>query len=635
MLSRNKANMLRLMGRNKGPLVYKHKKQKRDKDAPLEFRVWDGEGKNFPDGTHRMVLLSNSDEEYIYNENGLSTIECFKFLLQKRDYKINVWFSFGYDINKILTDIPLTQRQQPRENLERLWKYNSIYYKGFKIDYIPRKIFRLQGDKCRFSSADIFSFFQVSFLKACKQWGIDASTIEQGKQDRSIFDTYTFEDLLTYNFLELRYAKQLITKLYEAFKTANLVPRRWHGPGALAGTFFLQNKLGEHWGKEHALPEMEIPIRHAYFGGRIDLAYIGEIECHQYDLVSAYPYALTDCISLNNVFWHYNPYPFVDNRHALYHVVWDIPHAISWGPFPWRKENGTVLFPSSGEGWYWGVEVLAAEKLFGDKYIKRLGAYYPMCIPKYPFKDLIESAYTKRNDVGRKTGAGIAIKLLLNSLYGKLCQGIGIATWQNYIWAGYITSFTRAKMLDAIRSVGDSNVVAIATDGIYTKCPMQIEETGLLGSWEYEGFSPILFVGAGLYTVFKDGKAKVVKSRGMPANLNHGWVLRQWGCSTEINGIGEDSMTSHYTSFIGMGKAIHQNKPFGVFVTEEKNLEDVTMGGTSKRFGCISFLFAEGWKEMILRIRERPYNSSPLSTPYKKNKVILKEQRIENETTDN
>jgi DNA polymerase type B, organellar and viral len=632
---RSRRGLQNILGR--GPMPLKKPKIKNKPD--VKFRVWDGEGKNFPDGTHRMVLLSNSDEEYVYNPEGLSTIECIQFLLQKREKKKDVWFSFGYDVTKILTDVPLlAQHEHDFFNLEHLWKRTETYYKGFHIKYIPRKIFSITRDSTeRFHSTDIFSFFQVSFLKACDKWGIDASAIEQGKADRNIFDTYTFEDILTYNFLELRYAKELVTRLYFAFKDCNLVPSSWHGPGALAQTFFRKNNMLDHFRtKENTLVEMDIPIRQAYFGGRIDIAKIGEIDCYNYDIISAYPHGLTDCISLGNVYWHHQPFPFVDDRHALYHVVWDIKQDVQWGPFPWRRENGCVLFPSSGEGWYWGVEVLAAERLFGNQ-IQRKEAYYPMVIKTFPLKHLIEEAYEKRNKIGRHTGAGIAIKILLNSLYGKLAQSIGSKKWQNYIWAGYITAFTRAKILDAIKLLGDSNVVAIATDGIFTYKQMETGEERL-GTWENGGHMRVLIVGAGLYTIIKDdGTIQSVKQRGLPENINHAWVLKQWGCNTKLDGIGEDSFTSHFTTFIGMGKAIHQNKPLGLFVTEERTLEDVSMGGTSKRVPDVSSLFTTGWKELQLYIRERPLGSPMLSFPYVKNlrvDEIKALRKVEDETAE-
>lgn len=597
-----------------------------------DFLVWDGEGKNFPDGSHRLVLLANSDGDFLYDDNGLSTIQCFKLLLRPRENKINVWYSFGYDINKILCDVPFRRiDKKDFSNLETLHKFGMIYYKGFRIRYIPRKVFTLKGDNLLFTSTDTFSFFQTSFLKACENWHVSVPDIvKEGKANRNIFDTYTSNQIIDYNLVELQCAKQLIERLREAFEIADLKVTSWHGPGALANAFFRKHNIQEHYGIHPE--EMEQPIKHAYFGGRIDVGYVGETEAFGYDITSAYPDALSKCISLKDMFWSYSPYASIDVPHALYHVKWDIPYSVQWGPFPWRKENGTVLFPNSGEGWYWGIEVIAAQKLFGRKYIKRLGVWFPMSKLSFPFYTPIRKAFEERKKVGKSTGPGVAIKLVLNSLYGKLCQQVGIHKWQNFIWAGYITAHTRAKMLDLIRRVGEDNVIAIATDGIYTKEPVSIKGTGL-GGWEYQGKSTMLIVGAGLYTIFKNGTPTLVKQRGLPSNINHGYILRKWGCTTELNSLGDNSETSTFITFIAMGKALHQNKPWGVFIEETRTLQDVMMGGTSKRLPRIT-LWDKPWLLLPLDVRQRKIDGPLLSTPFKRNKQITLEKRIEDEASE-
>src|SRR5690348_17906092 len=51
-----------------------------------------------------------------------------------------------------------------------------------------------------------------------------------------------------------------------------------------------------------------------------------------------------------------------------------------------------------------------------------------------------------------KDGAGIVLKLGTNSTYGKTAQSVGSAPFRSWIWAGNITSGTRAQLLRAMRS---------------------------------------------------------------------------------------------------------------------------------------------------------------------------------------
>src|SRR6201999_1030385 len=77
-----------------------------------------------------------------------------------------------------------------------------------------------------------------------------------------------------------------------------------------------------------------------------------------------------------------------------------------------------------------------------------------------------EHFYRLRKEWG-KEGRGLALKLGINSGYGKLAQSRGSATYNNWIWAGNITSQTRAMLLQALTLVADpSDIVMFATDGL-------------------------------------------------------------------------------------------------------------------------------------------------------------------------
>lgn len=595
-----------------GPTATKSIRKKPKKD----FRVWDGEGHDFPDGSHRMTLLANSDGEYIENAEGLSTRACVDFLIRKRPRAYDVWFSFGYDVNKIVTDLPLhTPEFGGRGSMENLWKNGRTWWHHTYFKYIPRKFLTVRYKGDTHTSTDTFSFFQESFLKSCEKWGIDASEIVKGKEARGTFDTWSLDEIRDYNFKELSLAKRLLEALRDSFTGADLVPQSWHGPGAIATTWLRRENISVHY-KE--LPQdLERTVKFGFFGGRIDVASIGEVEAYQYDLASAYPKGLTDCLSLAPIEWKHSYDTTRDDRHALYRVLWETNE--SWNPFPWRAKNGGVLYPPAGEGWFWGIEVLAAEHCFPGG-VRRLEAWYPEGERLYPFKTPIYRDYHHRAELKReKHPSHMAIRLGLNSLYGKLCQHVGGGPnggrprWQNYVWAGYATAWTRAKILRAVAKLGAENVIAIATDGIFSRIPLEPEQPEL-GAWEDKGLATTLFVAPGLYAMFHDDKPTVVKMRGMPSNLNYGWVLRQWGCTTKLDCPGENTMSSHFTSFIGMGKALTQDVPHGVFLEQERHMNNVCLVGTSKRIPQPDAFAPKKWKEFPLAARRR--TEPVISYPY-------------------
>lgn len=579
------------------------------------FRVWDGEGRTLPDGRHLFTLLACTDgrsREYIENENGLTTRECLEFLTRKREKAYNVWFSFGYDVNKMLEDIPLDNDKHSRREL---WETGVTKWYGWRLDYVPRKTFTVTGrGEQSYHACDVFGFFQKSFLKACEDWKIDAEAIREGKESRNDFALWSMERVREYNFLEMDLLLELCNRLREALFDADVLPQSWHGPGAIAAVWLKRENIEEHYG---AWPErMHKAVMHGYFGGRIDVAAIGEVEVYKYDIASAYPSALTDCISLASVEWKHERTPTVV-AHGLYHVRYRVARRYLHGPLPWRSVKGVVLFPHDGEGWYWGIELLAAMRTFGAEHFTVTEGWIPHGTLTYPFREAVRRDYKKRAELkARGLASNEAVKLALNSIYGKLCQHearYGKPRWQNYVWGGFVTAHARAKVLDAMGVVGVNNCLGIATDGIFLREALpgaykKDDEHPIvpLGLWEDEGFTKMLIVAPGLYATLGGDKKKVYRSRGLPAHLNFGYVLRAWGCSTRENTDGSDSCYSTKDTFVGMGRALHQNLPCGRFIPETKHLGNVSLFGTSKRFpNPLQLSQFKTWREFELLPKPR------------------------------
>lgn len=97
-------------------------------------------------------------------------------------------------------------------------------------------------------------------------------------------------------------------------------------------------------------------------------------------------------------------------------------------------------------------------------------------------------------------GAGVR-----NSLYGKTAQQVGARNGQppayhQIEWAGYITSSTRARLLEAAKT-NPHAIIGFATDGIFSTEPLDIEisKDKTLGAWSLSKFSGLTVVMAGVY----------------------------------------------------------------------------------------------------------------------------------------
>lgn len=564
----------------------RHKPGRKRKPLPAfdrPFTAWDGEGW---DGKY--TLLANSEGESIANPDGLSTRECLDFLLSAKKARNHIWFSFGYDVNMILHDIPLLGETH---SLEELYKTGRTRWRGYRIGYIPRKMFRVSKQGKSFTSYDAFGFFQCSFIKALQKWGIPVPPeIERGKEGRGDFVSWDFEDVKTYNALECKLLVELMNRFRDSLRVANLKPRRWDGAGAVAGVWLESHKVKNYYGK---IPDtMRDPVARAYFGGRIELAAWGRAKrIYHYDINSAYPAAMRNCPDMSELVWEHNPGPGLpDQDFSLSHVRWSVPKTPGlWNPFPWRTKHGGILYPDTGEGWYWTVEVRSALQRFPDG-IEILESWVPVGELTYPLRDAIEHDYALRSRWKVEGNpAQEPLKLALNSLYGKCAQKKGWGgkppKYHNLAWAGYITAATRAKISDAIAGAG-GRVVCIMTDGIWSLVPIRtLPISKGLGEWSFEEEDVAAeFCGAGLYRSFrKDKSTREYKQRGFGgAEINYTALIQKWE--------GKRSKAQEIFTlqrFIGMGAAIvgiNKYRPhFLRFIPIEKRIKPISVEGTTKR----------------------------------------------------
>lgn len=588
------------------------KEKARTKSRP--FIGLDGEGIG-----NRYILLAAKKRgwtaKHVLNRDGLSTKDCLDFLLHlpKGSFAgtrpIYVWFAFDYDINMILGDLPL---KGETASIEQLRRTNETIWEGYKITYIPRKIFKLKKDGRYFSSTDTWGFFQSTFEAALEDWGIETpEIITRGKKARQDFSTWKDEDIIAYNEAELNGLSEVMEELRNSVRPLNLPVRSWHGPGALAGAFLSKNKVA------HRLAEIpdelyEVATR-AYFGGRIDAAGFGTVEpVYHYDIVSAYPAAIRYLPDLTRLNW-----AFAKGRPPLAGVYvarisWEIPRT-RWGAFPWRSRNGSIRFPQAGEGWYWGVEIEGALARFDEDCFRWHECWYASHEEiTHPFYNVVAEAFEYRHEL-KKQGlpSHKAVKLVLNSLYGKFAQTVGKAQYYSPVWAGLITAYTRATINRAITP----DVVCTMTDSLWSAKPLDIPTTNLLGEWEEQEEAKLILAEAGLYQATKPDGSRFLWQRGfdkrMPVDIPT--IVQHW--------LKDDpAYEARYTvnRFIGMGLASVTSYPWREWIDIDRKISPVPFVGTSKRLPLYPLDSDEKRSRRFQPLRLRPVDEQVCSYPYSK-----------------
>jgi hypothetical protein len=190
-----------------------------------------------------------------------------------------------------------------------------------------------------------------------------------------------------------------------------------------------------------------------------------------------------------------------------------------------------------GVGWYWGVEIEAAQKYLGAE-IRVLDLWVAKQKPcECHTFGFIPDLYQKRLDLEREEKTkGHPIKLGLNAMYGKQAQQhVGQAPYHDAAAAGLITAATRAQLIYAL-SLDPEAAIMVATDAIFSTrqlpLPISPKEVKALGLWSEETSKPDLFIVqsgvywsptnlaqlgmAGIAPSSFDGK---LKSRGLAASV--------------------------------------------------------------------------------------------------------------------
>lgn len=535
----------------------RHKKRKTGREWEGEFIAIDGEGW---DGKYTLLACSAIEKD-IYNPDGLTTGECLKYLTDERINPKHALVGFGlsYDFENILKDIPDPDYIKLREG-------ETIKYQNFSLKYIPRKLLEIvrhsgkyKPDGSEFTKTiiiqDTFGFFQSSFINALKKWEIDfPEEITKGKEKRGDFSEIDLEEIRKYNRIELQLLIELMNKLKLADSAAceliglkkNYSPRTWFGPGARAANFLMQTAFIE----EHpdfcgaVYDELKnkveektknFPFASAFYGGRIEAAGLGVIEgkLYDYDINSAYPFAISNLPK-------WSPESLIKvmglderKRMGMYLVRWNISDRANFYPFPFRAQNGNVFYPPSGVGWYMSPEVHAAKEIFGEQ-IEIFDGFliegtdgtgpgegglpdYKKCTTA---KKMLEIAAIRLKAKAEKQTSEKALKLIMNSCYGKLIQQVGAAKYLNLFCASWITSTCRALIFKAIGKDTKNNVISIMTDGILLNKTLPVKLGKNLGEFEILNCKKVIQFMPGIYKLFPEHGPPVERFRGMSKKFN-------------------------------------------------------------------------------------------------------------------
>ena len=499
------------------PFVPYHKGHTSRNAATLPFVAWDGEGIT-PDGQVRQnyVLFGNS-LGYAITDHALSSIDCLSLIVQtarENPNSIHVGFSFSYDVEMILGDVPA-------KTMQVLYRKGYCKWAGYRIEYKRGKWFQVSKQvdadtrvSCRIW--DVFSFFGTAFLKSVQEYlpDVDTASLQQGKEGRAAF---TYEELDTfikpYWKLELQLTVRLMDTLRERLYGAGLRIRQWHGPGAISTYALRSNKVASAMSPVPL--EVSRASQFAYAGGRFELFQVGveRRPVYAYDIRSAYPSAIATLPSLNSGGeWRHVTSPRRIARFGVYRIAYTnrVVNTVRPHPLFYRSPRHAISYPNIVQGWYWSPEAQLALSI-PDATILEGWEYDDNGSRPFAW---VNDVYERRAQWKREGNPSqIALKLLLNSMYGKMAQRVGwertggAPVWHQLEWAGFVTSHARARLFRAmLEAHSKDSLLGVETDGIFTRSPLDLEIGEGLGQWECEEYESMIYLQSGFYHKRSGGK---------------------------------------------------------------------------------------------------------------------------------
>jgi hypothetical protein len=628
--------------------TYHKGKPTQARQIPLEerrFIAWDGEGINLNGSSmpQSYILFGCSTGEYISNTENITVFEIIDFMLNIGEANvgaIHIGFAFDYDANMII-------RTLHTKTLERLHKNGSVYLKRpdgikYRVEWRPRKWLQVTRFNPTYSATnthakttvriyDIFSFFNKSFIAAYEgNVGPVPEIIEKGKAKRSTFTVNDLTDGTIYRYwsVEIKMMQELAEELRKRLYGAGLRISLWHGPGALASYELRRHNIKDHM--KESPDEVREASRYAYMGGRFEMYSLGRHHgpIYSMDINSAYPHAIRLLPGLSTGNWTFKTGTDLMERKSLrdfgvyrIRMQYDLTSRVRgpFGAYPsplfHRDLLGNITYPWRVNGWYWCPEAIQVLRSNARGLSTLEGGWeYETEDASRPFK-WVEDTYNLRQEwKTKKYPSEMALKLLLNSMYGKMAQRIGWdeekrkgPTYHQLEWAGWVTSNCRAMLWNVMSRIPHQSLIAVETDGLYTTtdpATIGIRNSKELGGWEVEKYDEILYVQSGLAWLRKgnckqgcehtedDRKQKICawicKRRGLDAR-----TFELNDCISYLSSLGPRQKWAPYigetTRFVGLGAAIQSaiptKKRLGVWETKTR---EITPGLSGKRLHMFS-----------------------------------------------
>lgn len=470
-------------------------------------------------------LLADDAGRTIWNP---SLEEILEFLAYKEYRASTNWFyNITFDVESILKKLPV-------EELNEIIEDNKTEYKGYKLSYLPHKFFKVV-DKSKHSIEfyDIAQFYGMSLNNASKEYLGDQKSVDDiAGMMRYTWDDEVKEAVEEYCIHDCDLTRRLAERMHQGVLDCLIPFSKPYSRASLAETAFRTNC---------DIPEyLDAPVganRYfywAYYGGWFELmkrGYYGE-DIYEYDINSAYPYAMLDLPDTRDLTWERVRKESQDAILGAYLVSYKPKHSVCISPLQLRTESVSLHPHESGVRYVTDDELQMLKDVYKVRVISGFEAFGEN--PRYPFREYVYKLYQNKADYKNKDEMMYeCVKRVLNGFYGKNIQRTGgkIGNCFNPIYAAKITSSCRRQIWEAVKD-HQEEVISIQTDSCALTEEIDLEEGAGLGQWGKDEYKEGLFLLSGVYEML--GKKKKTKIRGYDTKLALKELLSKYPSKSSI-----------------------------------------------------------------------------------------------------
>lgn len=533
--------------------------------------------------------------------------DCLQFLTQSKFRNCYNWFyNIQFDFESIIKYLDY------RELVTLYHEHKLQYDKNFMIEYIPKKYFVIKtSDNHRYYFYDMANFLEgglnrnaIKILHDKKESNIDAEKLnldlDYWKENK--------DDIIKYCIKDAVLTKQLADYFWNIIYTnLSFYPKSPMSKGKLSEEYFSHNC---NIPSINSIPEKVLEISYnSFYGGRFELLKRGYQEhVYNFDIKSAYPKIISELIDYTKGKWEKTDKLNPDAHTGFYKCEVECLEE-NFSPFM-KKIKTLNVFPNGCFNLFLAKEEIDfIESRFENSRIKIVFGYEftPKTI-ELPFKSEIERLYDWK-EKEQNPDIKYAVKIILNSLYGKFIQVVGETNQTgklfNPIYAAKITAGTRIKILElALQS--PENIISFSTDSVCSQIKLKTPNNPQLGEFQQDFEGEGVFVMSDVYNLWNDKTKKVkTKLRGFALASTKDIDEKEIYLKDILKNMGNDKIYTYFSKRPDhLGECIAHRKSktikdnLNVFSNHEKSID---INGDKKREWDKDFISA---KEVLTEYHE-------------------------------